>query len=307
MHRGNELKARRAANQLLDDLRITQYPVDPESIARSCRIEVVDTPGFPPHCYGGLVLADGRYRILVSTDCPTPGLRRFTVAHEVGHASIDEHTLGLAWIDRDGGERMALSEGHFRSAKNPLEVEADHFASELLMPWRWAQGLVDSLPQGMDAIREIARSFDTSLASAGVRYAALSAAPVLVVLSKDRTIEWISRSPGIDDVSFVRFQSRDSWAPAGSATAVLAGDPDAVRASGQASSAGYLSEWFPRAPSHLTVEVDAIGLGSYGRILSLIMCPNLPDPDELYLTEQKDGSEDEDWRGGMRREAGYGA
>jgi hypothetical protein len=298
--------ARRTANQLLDSLGVTEYPVDPEAIATRLRIEVVDTPGFPPHCYGGLVLSDGQFRIVVSTACPTPELRRFTIAHEVGHASIDEHTQGLEWVDQ-AGQQVALSEGHFRGTKNPIEIEADHFASELLMPQRWAQHPVDTLPPGIEAIREIARRFNTSLASTAVRYATLSAAPILVVLSKDRTIEWISRSPSVAETAFIRFQpAKDAWAPPGSATRVVADDPEAVSASKQASSAGYLFEWFPRAPKHLTVEVEAIGLGSYGRVLSLLMCPNLPDPDELYLEEEGEDAEDRDWRSALRREAGYG-
>lgn len=305
----NELMARRIANEVLDALGIMEYPVDPEVIASRLGIEVVDAPGFPPHCYGGLVLSDGRYRIVVSTDCPSPGLRRFTIAHEVGHASIDEHTMaGLKWAEQ-GGAQIALSEGHFRSRRDPVEVEADHFASELLMPRRWAQQLVDTLPPGMHAIRELARRFDTSLVSAAVRYAALSTMPVLVILSKDREIEWISRSQRVDEASFIRFHAAsDAWAPPGSVTRRLADNPDAVRASMHTSSAGYLAEWFPRAPQHLMVEVDAIGLGSYGRVLSLLICPNFPDPDDLYAGEEEEGRdvEDLDWRSAMRREAGYG-
>ena len=305
----NELMARRTANEVLDGLGITAFPVDPEAIANRLGIEVVDAPGFPPHCYGGLVLCDGRYRIVVSTDCPSPGLRRFTIAHEVGHASIDEHTMaGLRWAEQ-GGAQIALSEGHFRSRKDPVEVEADHFASELLMPRRWAQHLVDTLPPGMEGIRELARRFDTSLVSAAVRYATLSAIPALVVLSKDREIEWISRSQRVDEAEFIRFHAaKGAWAPPGSATRRLADDPDAVRASMHASSAGYLSEWFPRAPQDLMVEVDAIGLGSYGRVLSLLICPNFPDPDDLYAAEEEEGreAEDRDWKSTMRREAGYG-
>jgi hypothetical protein len=75
-----------------------------------------------------------------------------------------------------------------------------------------------------------------------------------------------------------------------------------------ASSGGYLSEWFPRAPQHLVVEVDAVGLGTYGRVLSLLVCPDFPDPDELYAAEEEglSGLEDRDWRSHLRRQAGYG-
>lgn len=308
MASANESKARRVANEVLDVLSISQFPIDPDAIADRLGIEVVDAPGFPPHCYGGLVLSEGRFRIVVSTQCPSPGLRRFTVAHEIGHASIDEHTESLRWADQSG-EQVALSEGHFRSRKDPIEVEADYFASELLMPRRWAQNLVDTLPPGLDAIRELARRFDTSLVSAAVRYATLSTLPVVVILSKNREIEWITRSQRADEATFIRFHAaKETWSPPGSATRQLAEDPDAVRAALQASTAGYLSEWFPRAPEDLRVEVDAIGLGSYGRVLSLLMCPDLPDPDDLYTGEDDAGydGEDQDWKSTMRREAGYG-
>lgn len=303
----NEMMARRVANEVLDQLGVNTYPVDLEGIAIELRCPVQDAAGFPPHCYGALALVQGEFRILVSTACPTPGLRRFTIGHEIGHASIDGHTDALNWGDQ-AGARIALSEGHYRSMRDPIEVEADHFGSELLMPQRWARPLVDVLPVGMNAIREVANQFGASLSAAAVRYAALSAAPVVVVLTKGEAIEWVAASNEVAQADFFRFNAvRTVVLPRGSATRRLAEHPDAVDRCSEASSRGPLCEWFPRAPSSVSVEVDAVGLGSYGRVLTLLMCSDMPDPDELYLMEESKGVEAErgDWRDALRREAGY--
>ncbi|HYJ80369.1 MAG TPA: hypothetical protein VEW03_12230, partial [Longimicrobiaceae bacterium] len=131
----------------------------------------------------------------------------------------------------------------------------------------------------------------------------------LVVLSRGTSIEWITASREIAEADFFRYNAaRTASIPIGSATRQLAEDPDAALACQELSSGGTLREWFPRAPAEVSVEVDAIGLGSYGRVLTLIMCTDLPDSDELYLHEQEGERSDEelDWRSEMRRQAGYG-
>jgi Zn-dependent peptidase ImmA (M78 family) len=307
MRQANEIMARRIANEVLDHLEVDVYPVDLEGIAMQLRCPVQEASGFPPHCYGALALSEGEFKILVSSACPTLGLRRFTIGHELGHASIDGHTDALNWSDQ-AGARVALSEGHYRSMRDPVEVEADHFASELLMPHRWARPLIDSLPVGMSAIREVANKFEASLSAAAVRYVSVSAAPVVVVLSRGETIEWVAASREVTQADFFKYNAlRTAIVPRGSATRHLAEHPDAVLRCSEASSTGLLCEWFPRAPSVVTVDVDAVGLGSYGRVLTLLICSEMPDPDELYLMEKSEVTEAEkgDWRDALRREAGY--
>jgi hypothetical protein len=301
--------ARRVANEVLTNLGIHSYPVDPDAIAVRLGLSVDETPGFPAHCFGALSLVDGKFRILVSDACPTVGHRRFTVSHEVGHAAIDGHFDAMQWVALGSG-KTAFSEGHYRSIKDPVEVEADHFASELLLPERWARPVVDTLPIGMDAIRTLADRFHASLSCAAVRYAQLSAAPVVVVLTRGDSVEWVAASREVRDADFFRYNAtRTARVPPGSATHRLANSPAAARAGEQNSSTDYLRDWFPRAPSRLTVEVDALGLGTYGRVLSLLICHDLPEPDELYLQEKFGADHEEyesDWRSEMRRQAGYG-
>jgi hypothetical protein len=306
----NEFMARRTANELLTTLGIDTYPVYPDAIAAKLGFPVDDIPGFPPHCFGALSIVDGKFRILISDACPTDGLRRFTLSHEIGHAAIDGHTDAMRWVEQGSDTQIAFSEGHYRSMKDPVEVEADHFASELLMPERWVRPVVDTLPAGMDAIRIIADRFQTSLSSAAVRYAQLSVAAVVVLLTRGDSVEWVTASREVQQADFFRYNAiRTAKVPPGSATRRLADDLEAVRASREDSSTDYLRDWFPRAPNGTTVEVDALGLGSYGRVISLLICHDLPNPDALYLQEQygeEQGDDDRDWRSELRRQAGYG-
>lgn len=305
----NEHMARRVANELLTGIGIQAYPVDPVSIAEHLGFPVDEVPGFPPQCYGALSIIDGKFRILVSDRCPSPGHRRFTISHEVGHAAIEGHTDAMRWIDQ-AGTQVALSEGHYRSRKDPVEVEADHFASELLLPEHWVRPLVDGLPVGLESIRYLADRFGASLPCAAVRYAQLSAAPVAVVLARGDSIEWVSASREVQAADFFRYNAtRTATVPRGSATRRLTSAPEAVLACEQDSSTDLLRDWFPRAPRDVMVEVDALGLGSYGRVLTLLICSDLPDADEVYLHEQRGDEHDvreQDWRSAMRREAGYG-
>jgi hypothetical protein len=215
--------ARRVANEVLSRLSIQSYLVDPDAIAVQLGLSIHDISGFPPHCFGALSLVDGKFRILVSDVCPTVGHRRFTVSHEVGHAAIDEHFDAMQWVAQ-GSSQIAFSEGHYRSAKNPVEVEADHFASELLLPERWARPVVDAQPVGIKAIRDLADQFQASLSCAAVRYAQFSAAPVVVVLTRGDSVEWVAASREVRDADFFRYNAtRTARVPPGSATHHLAG------------------------------------------------------------------------------------
>jgi len=69
--------------------------------------------------------------------------QRFTVAHEIGHCLL--------------GHTCSGADYNFKS-KDPREVEANQFASELLMP---LQNLKDACKTGID-VEQLATTFDVS-------------------------------------------------------------------------------------------------------------------------------------------------
>lgn len=289
-----ELLARRVARELLARHAVTTYPVDPVGLAAAEGVEVAEMPEISRHCYGALALAENRFTILVAANCPSRGHRRFTIAHELGHYSIEGHVEGLTFH----GD-TAYSTGHFQDRRNPLEVEADHFASELLIPGAGAQPIVDEGGPALEAIRRLARTFDTSLTCAAIRFAGLVDTPLIILQSDGLTVEWTARSAWLDNASWARLPLKGEWAPPGSATRRLADRREDVFRGGQMSAGGYLRDWFPGAPSEIEVEEEAVGLGAYGRVLTVLTCPDLPEPDELYHGDEH-SDEEPRWTDAMR-------
>jgi hypothetical protein len=68
------------------------------------------------------------------------------------------------------------------------------------------------------------------------------------------------------------------------------------------SDCGLLCEWFEDAPPVYAVGEEAVGLGYFGRVLTVLTCPDLPTPDELYADADEEMGETGtgDWRDGLR-------
>jgi hypothetical protein len=60
-----------------------------------------------------------------------------------------------------------------------------------------------------------------------------------------------------------------------------------------------LCNWFENAPADLNVIEEAIGLGSYERVLTVLIALGPPDPDECD-SGFKEGDDPPDWRDALR-------
>lgn len=284
--------ARRTANELLDELSITAAPVDPEWIVRKKEL-LFEEHDFPPTVYGALFRSGDRFGVIVSRSCPGEGHRRFTIAHELGHYHMPDHVDRLF---QPGTTQVLSLSGHFRSKKDPIEVEADYFANELLMPDRFVRPVIRSLGGGLVAVRALAEQFRTSLSAAAIRYAAVANDPVVVIVSKDGVIEWTARPPAVWAHDWARKPLKNEWAPRRSATRRLGLAPNRTRRGENDEASMLLCEWFDGAPPQVEVTEEAIGLGAYGRVLTVLQIPDLPDPDEAEERE----AEPSDWRDALR-------
>ncbi|XWV17680.1 MAG: ImmA/IrrE family metallo-endopeptidase [Gemmatimonas sp.] len=308
MASANEEGARRAARDVLAELGISNYPVEPAVIANAKQLPVEYNDGFPEGVYGALWRSGNAFGIIVSNECPTAGHRRFTLAHELGHYHLDGHVEQLF----RGGDGLAPSlAGHFRGRKDPIEVEADAFAGELLVPTPFARSLLDGPSVGMRGVLRLRDAFDVSLSCAAIRYAQLADEPLVVVLSKDGVVEWTARSEALwAQGGWARRPWKQEWVPRRSGTRRLAGDAARRRTGADDSSELLACEWCEGAPPSAVAVEEAIGLGIFDRILTILRFPDLPDPDTAYLLaereerearEARDGSGRRgDWRTGLR-------
>lgn len=113
--------ARNMAWQILLDESICSLPVNVGRLCRSLEISVRQYAG-EDDSDGRSLIVEGRPLILVSRNKPIPR-QRFTAAHELGHV-----LLGHV---EEGGLRMNREPA---PGDNPLEREANVFASRLLAP-----------------------------------------------------------------------------------------------------------------------------------------------------------------------------
>jgi len=136
---------------------------------------------------GGMTGAEGRLIrkkdrgiIRASPNSKYPGRRRFTIAHELGH-----------WELHNGQSQFLCSQEDMRDyGRSPMEVEANHFAAELLMPsghFRTACG--NELPS-MSLIEKLSDQFQTTLTATAIRYADVARHRVIVVWFSEGVVKW---------------------------------------------------------------------------------------------------------------------
>ena len=115
----------------------------------------------------------------------TSARARFTLGHELGHFYIDEHRNELA-----AGRTLCHGSRCDYESRNPIEQEADHFASSLLMPAKLFAQTAKGFSVGLQAILGLARFFSTSITSTAIRYATLGIKPCVVVKWGNKGYQW---------------------------------------------------------------------------------------------------------------------
>lgn len=114
---------------------------------------------------------------------------RFTFAHELGHYYIDEHRNAL----RKGKTPSHPSFNRLMTT-NPVEREADYFASCLLMPEKHMRNLCLRRPLSVQLLDNISVRFKTSISSVIFRYFELDLFPMCLIMTANGKVLWAMRS-----------------------------------------------------------------------------------------------------------------
>jgi len=114
---------------------------------------------------------------------------RFTFAHELGHYFIDEHRQALL----DGRTPSHPSYTNFAS-KNPIEMEADYFASCLLLPETRVR--IDCLKKvfNFQLVEDISKAYQASITATVLRLMTIDKHPIMLVCSVLGKIKWFKYS-----------------------------------------------------------------------------------------------------------------
>ena len=185
----------RLASALLDQVPDLSPGTPIRKIAEAVGIE--DIRLAPLENFEGALITDQHKRVgqILVNQVQGEHRQRFTIAHELGHFLLDNHRPKA-----DDG--FHCSRGDFsadRSAKmSPaikMEVEANEFAAELLMPTRLVGKLLVRSP-GVELahILRIAAEFNVSKESAARRYVSMASEPVALIFSKGGNIRYIKKS-----------------------------------------------------------------------------------------------------------------
>lgn len=166
--------ARARARQVLAENGDPEAPIPIERIIRARGIRVQFSP-LDQELSGMALVKDGVSIIGVNA-LHHPNRQRFTMAHELGH-----HVLHAARIQDkahiDKGFTVLMRDGVSSEGTEPLEIEANAFASELLIPRDRLAALVDPARfdlDDMDKLQELAKRFKVSIAAMQFRLIAFS-------------------------------------------------------------------------------------------------------------------------------------
>lgn len=173
------------ASQTLKDYSLYNLPVDIFQLAKILEINLKPYPDAEGGIMGMLIRNKNDFTIIYSTRINNLGLHRFTIAHEIGHYLLPEHV------------EQALKDGqHVSNSKYKpwYEIEADYFATCLLMPKVLFKSEMLKFSDGLDAIKALSQIFNTSITATAIRYAELADFPVSVIFSNDGIVNFAKHS-----------------------------------------------------------------------------------------------------------------
>lgn len=282
-------EAEYAAKKLIGKLKITKAPICPFKIAKDHEITVRSKDSDKPGVSGFLMRVGGQFGIMHASHIKNDGFIRFTISHELGHYFIPGHPDKLF----GNGDGIHTSRSGFISQES-LELQADHFAKELLMPGFLFRQEVPKAGEGFGAIEYLSQNFSTSITATAIRYCTFAEDAVVVIMSSDKNIEWSFMSPTLSGLPNISWIKKGSLVPPNSYTCNFNKDKANITNAKQVEGWTNLSEWLEDAPE-IEMKEDVVGLGSYGKTLTVLFT------NESINTEENEnyleiGDEDKGWK-----------
>ncbi|WP_447985441.1 ImmA/IrrE family metallo-endopeptidase [Nitrospira sp. Nam74] len=273
-----------AAEQLIRDLGITTLPIDPFAIARNRKIEVCPKPSSSAGVSGMLIRVGNSFAIGYATHIDNIPFQRFSVSHELGHYFLPGHTDAVL-----GDSDVHESHAGFTSS-NRYEIEADHFAAGLLMPNQLFLPALCRAGTGLAAIECLAGSCTTSLLATAIRVIECTTGPMAIVVSTANKIDYCCMSETFKDIDGITWLRKNQPVPRTTPTFQFNLEPTKVQRGARTQGISNLQEWCSSDRS-IAITEDVIGLGTYGKTLTVLYDIDLLDEEE----EDEEDSLIESW------------
>lgn len=150
------------ARELLARLNIQSIPTPVEKVAKQLGAQVRFSPLDDE--LSGMVYVKEGVPIIGVNSLHHPNRQRFTIAHELGHLELHREMI-TSNVHVDKGFPVLMRDPTAATGKELIEIQANQFAAELLMPWKKLDEMLTSKPFDIDdddPIEELARKFKVS-------------------------------------------------------------------------------------------------------------------------------------------------
>lgn len=134
--------------------------------------------------------------------------KRFTISHEIGHYVNPVHRTSGSEGFNCTPKDMLTDRAASGDRRAKMEVEANQFAAELLMPAAWVRQFLRS-KVGLDLqhIFDMARLFEVSKEAAARRYLSFASEPAAVVFSHEGKVRYVKKCDDFPRMSVWNGQS----------------------------------------------------------------------------------------------------
>ena len=251
------------AERILKEHEIKKLPVNPLEIAKKEGILVQSKNDCEPGVSAMLLKKGDNVGIYYSTYLNNKGFENFSIAHELGHYFLENH---LDYLFKTSEIHLSNAE-HLSSDK--IEQEADTFAAALLMPETLFKDELIQHEKGLTCIQAMATLCNTSLTATAIRYAELTSGKVIIIVSTDGIVDYCCISDSVFKLKEIEKPKKGWKIPPETATYLLSKNPDSVKKLEKIGVETRFIDWLECISSKKAYE-EAIGLGKYGKVLTVI-------------------------------------
>lgn len=146
---------------------------------------------YPNDLWDGMLLfKDDKRAILINTQRGLIGRHNFTFAHELGHYFLDHQPTATI----DGKPVIRCTTADIRNNANSNEVEANRFASEMLMPEEQFRFDMAGAPIDFGLIGSLSNKYMVSKHACGIRIANFTQAPCVIIRTSGMNIIGVTAS-----------------------------------------------------------------------------------------------------------------
>lgn len=268
---------------------ISELPVKPIEVAKKLDIDVKALPPGNKGVSGMLLYENNKFGILYGTHIDQIGFQHFSIAHEIGHYCIPEHPEKLLQSGKHKSHAGFISDDR-------CELEADHFASGLLMPAYLFDKALNRSLSGYTAVEAQANNCETSLTATAIRYTQRTSDVVAILISEGTTIRYCFMSDELKEIKGLSWIKKNTPLPKDTATYRFNMDSSNINNGIYTEAPTDFATWFGASiPFELYEEVK--GLGSYNRTLTVLSADDILDDEELNEEEELE----ESWTPRFRR------